>query len=68
MDITKIELIQGVLQMNTSPRNSLVIESIPPADDVRKRLSENVREARILRSLLRLAERKEKQAAGVSPA
>jgi hypothetical protein len=37
-----------------------LLKAIPPSMEVRRRLADNVREARVLRQLLRLAESKER--------
>jgi hypothetical protein len=39
---------------------SPVVESLPPANEVRRRLGDALREVQILRGLLRLAERAER--------
>lgn len=42
---------------------SNLIETIPPSEEVRRRLGETLREADLLRKLLRLSERAEKEKA-----
>jgi hypothetical protein len=43
---------------HTRPANPL--DAIPPASEVRERLAENIREARLLRQMLKLAEKADK--------
>jgi len=41
-----------------------LVKRIPPATEIRRRLQTNVRETRLLRQMLRLAEQREKFAEG----
>jgi hypothetical protein len=48
--------------MLTKPSSTeTILESIPDSQAIRLRLGQNAREARLLRQLLRLAERKERE-------
>ena len=50
--------------MNTNPPNEQLIEAIPDPQAVRERLAENLRDAKLLRHLLKLSERAAKDREG----
>jgi hypothetical protein len=50
--------------MNPTPTASNFLEAIPAPDEIRDRLSQLAQERNILRTMLRLAERKAKAQAG----